>query len=250
MILLGRASNHLSTLGNLNFLSNGFPSLLLHRVYLFGGDNDVKTIGEAFDIFFDAKWRLYAVEKFSQCIPRLFRERFFSSAEYDLYFDLVSSREEFFRLRSFEIEVMRVGSKTEADAFCFDFLLFALCFLLFLSLGVEVFSVVKDLTHRWCCFWRHFDEIELLLFGASDSLFDGHVFSDGPVRVDDKHKWHSNMLIDARLGKFDDFRLWSSVTTSAHDTWQLTTHNAQPIRISPPEIVGCIRWALVVEVCF
>lgn len=176
----------------------------------------MESVWEAFDIFFDAEWCLDAVEEFAECISRLVGERFFSTAEHELYFHFVSVCEKFFRLRPLEVEIMRVGAKAKTDAFGLDLLLFALRFLFFLAFGVEIFAVVENFADGWRCFWGHFDEVEFLLFGASDGLFDRHVFGDGTVRVDDKHKWHANVFVDARLGKLDDFRLWSSVTTSAH----------------------------------
>ena len=176
----------------------------------------MESVWKSFDILFDAEWRLDAIEELAERVSRFVGECLLSTAEHELYFYFVPVCEEFLRLRSLEVEIVRVGAETEADAFGFDFLLLALCLLFFLAFGVEVFAVVEDFADGRRRFWGHFDEVEFLLFGASDGLFDRHVFGDGAVHIDDKHKRHANVFVDARLGKLDDFRLWSSVSSSTH----------------------------------
>lgn len=176
----------------------------------------MESVGESFHVFFDREGCFYTVEKFADCISCFVGERLLATTEHDFYLYLVSAREEFFCLCSFEVEIVRVGAQTEADTFGLDFLLLALGFLFLFSLGVEVLAVVENLADRRGCLWGDFDEVELLLLGAGNCLFGRHILIDGSVCIDDKHKWHTNVLIDTCFRCFDNFRSGPSVTTSTH----------------------------------
>jgi hypothetical protein len=216
VILLGCAANHFPFFGDLHLLDDGFPSFLLHIVLLLWGDDDVETVGESLDVFFDAEGCFDGIHKFFEGIPRAIHRGFLATAKDDFNFHLVSAREEFLGLRSFEIEVVRVGAEANANTFGLDFFLFAFCLLFLLALSVEVFAVIENFADGRRRLGGDFDEIELLFFGAGDRLFGRHTLSDSSVSIHQKHKRHANLLVDARFWKLYGFRLRSSVSTSTH----------------------------------
>lgn len=176
----------------------------------------MESARESFDIFLNAEGCLDGIQKFAERVFPFVGKRFLATVEDDLDLHFVSAREEFFRLRSLEIEVVRVGAEANSDALGLNFLLLALRFLFLFSFGVEVFAVVENFADGGRCLGRHLHEIELLLFGAGNRLLGWHVLRYRPIRINDKHKRHANMFVDARLGELNNLRPGSSVSSSTH----------------------------------
>ncbi len=70
VILFGRATDHFAVLGDLDFFHDGFSSFLLHNIFLFGSDDDVETVGESFDVFFDAEGCFDGIHKLPNRVSR------------------------------------------------------------------------------------------------------------------------------------------------------------------------------------
>ena len=214
VILFRSSTEHFAVFCYFHFFGDGLSRFLFHRLFR---DNDtVESAGETLHVFFDGERSFDARKEGADRVSCFIGERLFATTEHELHLHLLSARKEFFRLFSFEIEVMCIGEKPEADAFRFDFFLFALRLLFFLAFRVEVLAVVEYFADGRDGFGRHLDEVELLFARSRDRLFRRHIFVSGSVRIDEKNKRHADLFIHARFRSLDNFGTRSSISSSAH----------------------------------
>lgn len=121
-----------------------------------------------------------------------------SPSELNPGLDLVAVIEEGPRVLRLEVEVVRVGVRTESHLLHLNVLRLLAGFLLFLLELVPILSVVDDFTDGRIGAGGNFYEVELVITRASKSLLyiDDSMVS---VRVDETNSGCANFLVDANF---------------------------------------------------
>src|SRR5690606_10306016 len=99
----------------------------------------------------------------------------------------------------FEVEIVIVGIRREANLLYFGNLAFRLHFLFLLLLIVEEFIVVDDLAHGWIHLWRDLNQVKFLVLRHLQCFLQ-RVDANFYVVANQSHLRGANVLVDPVLG--------------------------------------------------